>query len=95
MLLPFINKAFFDDNGDVLIEYDVDHILENYNSDSNQKFYIYVGSRDFFSYSQSYNLYKKMKDKLISVDIKESDGVHDIKYWNDIIETIIEDLVEG
>lgn len=95
MLLPFINKAFFDDNGDVLIEYDVDHILENYNSDSNQKFYIYVGSRDFFSYSQSYNLYKKMKDKLISVDIKESDGVHDIKYWNNIIETIIEDLVEG
>ena len=95
MLLPIINKEFFDDNGNVLAKYDIDHILENYKGDSNQKYYIYVGNRDFFSYSQSYNLYEKLKNKSIPADLKEDDGIHDTKYWNSIIESLIEDLVEG
>ncbi len=94
MLLPIINKVFFDNNGNVVTEYDVDHILDNCNICAAQKYYIYVGSSDYFSYTQSCILYKKLLDRSIPVVLRESDGIHDTSYWNSILETVIYDLIK-
>ena len=95
MLLPIINKVFFDNNGNVFPKYDVDHILDNYDVKADQKYFIYVGNRDYFSYTQSYSLYKKLKDRTIPVILRESEGIHDTNYWNSILDTIVDDLIKG
>ena len=95
MLLPIINKIFFDINGNVVSEYDVDHILDNYNVTVDQKYFIYVGNRDYFSYTQSYSLCNKLKAHSIPVTLRESDGIHDTIYWNSILDTIMCDFIKG
>ena len=71
MLLPIINKIFYDNNGNVVSEYDVDHILDNYNVTTDQKYFIYVGNRDYFTYTQSNSLCQKLKDRSIPVALRE------------------------
>lgn len=95
MLLPIINKIFYDNNGNVVLEYDVDHILDNYNVTTDQKYFIYVGNRDYFTYTQSNSLCQKLKDRSIPVALRESEGIHDTIYWNSILDTIIDDLIKG
>ena len=95
MLLPIINKIFYDNNGNVVSEYDVDHILDNYNVTTDQKYFIYVGNRDYFTYTQSNSLCQKLKDRSIPVALRESEGIHDTIYWNSILDTIIDDLIKG
>ena len=95
MLLPIINKIFYDNNGNVVSEYDVDHILDNYNVTTDQKYFIYVGNRDYFTYTQSNSLCQKLKDRSIPVALRESEGIHDTIYWNSILDTIMCDFIKG